>query len=100
MACPAALLYKQRMGGEVGLWAQPVVGQEPSVTDSGFLVFLPRLPAPLAMEAAVLGLPVWEGWRVAGVHLLSKMNPCVVVIIIIRAVLSSFCVLPQPLDGI
>lgn len=40
------------------------------MTDGGFLVSLPRLPAPLGMEEAVLGLPVWEGWRVAGVNLL------------------------------
>lgn len=66
------------------------------MTDGGFLVSLPRLPAPHAMETAVPGLPVWEGWRVAGVHLLSKLNPFVVVIIITRAFLSSFSELLVP----
>lgn len=67
-----------------------MVGQEPSVTDCGILVSLPRLPAPHAMETAPLSLPVWEDWRAAGVHLLSKPNLFVVVIIIIGAFLSSF----------
>lgn len=71
--------------------------QEPSVTDRGSLVSLRRLPAPHAMETAPLGLPVWEGWRAAGVHLLSKINCGFFVIVIIRALLSSFSKLLAPL---
>lgn len=57
MACHAALLWKRRRGREV--WAlgtarslaraQAVLGQggqEPCPTDRGFLVSLPRVPAP------------------------------------------------------
>lgn len=46
------------------------------------------------METAPLGLRIWEGWRAAGVNLLSKID--LFVVVVIGAFLSSFSKLLVP----